>query len=124
LQTRFHAAAESVKTFKAGKSVPNDDKLKVYGLFKQATIGDVNTDRPGGFLNFEANAKWDAWNALKGKSKDAAMTVCGAALCACVGCCIRSVPQAQSGLSSSLFCRRDRLQEYIAEVERQQREYA
>jgi diazepam-binding inhibitor (GABA receptor modulating acyl-CoA-binding protein) len=78
LQTRFHAAAESVKTFKAGKSVPNDDKLKVYGLFKQATIGDVNTDRPGGFLNFEANAKWDAWNALKGKSKDAAMTVCGA----------------------------------------------
>jgi diazepam-binding inhibitor (GABA receptor modulating acyl-CoA-binding protein) len=122
LQTRFHAAAESVKTFKAGKSVPNDDKLKVYGLFKQATIGDVNTDRPGGFLNFEANAKWDAWNALKGKSKDAAMTVRGAALCACVGCC--GIRDLDLTLPNYLHCRHDRLQEYIAEVERQQREYA
>jgi diazepam-binding inhibitor (GABA receptor modulator, acyl-CoA-binding protein) len=24
-----------------------DDQLKFYGLFKQATIGDVNTSRPG-----------------------------------------------------------------------------
>lgn len=42
-------------------------------LYKQATVGDVNTSRPGGFLNFEANAKWDAWNGMKGKSKEDAM---------------------------------------------------
>lgn len=62
-----------MKTFKASKSVSNDDKLKVYALFKQATVGDVNTDRPGGFFNFEANAKWDAWNGLKGMTKEEAM---------------------------------------------------
>ncbi len=36
-------------------------------------MGDVNTARPGGFLNFEANAKWDAWNSNKGKGKDESM---------------------------------------------------
>ena len=46
-------------------------------LFKQATVGDVNIARPGGFLNFEANAKWDAWNAIKGKSKEEAMKEVG-----------------------------------------------
>jgi diazepam-binding inhibitor (GABA receptor modulator, acyl-CoA-binding protein) len=46
-------------------------------LFKQATVGDVNIARPGGFLNFEANAKWDAWNAVKGKSKEDAMKEVG-----------------------------------------------
>ena len=25
----------------------NDQKLVVYGLFKQSTVGDVNTERPG-----------------------------------------------------------------------------
>jgi diazepam-binding inhibitor (GABA receptor modulator, acyl-CoA-binding protein) len=48
-------------------------KLKLYGLFKQITVGDVNTARPGGFLNFEANAKWDAWNLNKGKGKEECM---------------------------------------------------
>lgn len=42
-------------------------------LFKQATVGDVNIARPGGMFNFEANAKWDAWNALKGMSKEEGM---------------------------------------------------
>ena len=50
----------------ARKPVPNEAKLAVYGLYKQATTGDVATARPGGFLNFEANAKWDAHAALKG----------------------------------------------------------
>jgi len=27
----------------------NEDKLSLYGLFKQATVGDVNTGRPGIF---------------------------------------------------------------------------
>lgn len=49
------------------------DKLKVYALYKQATVGDVNIARPGGFLNWEANAKWDAWNNVKGMTVEDAM---------------------------------------------------
>lgn len=45
----------------------NDDLLKLYALFKQATVGDVNTERPGGF-DFKGNAKWDAWKKIEGTS--------------------------------------------------------
>ena len=44
----------------------------MYGLFKQASEGDVTGDRPGGF-DFKAIAKYDAWAELKRKSKDQAM---------------------------------------------------
>ena len=46
-------------------SSTDEEKLKIYGLYKQATIGDVNTDRPGMF-DLKGKAKWDAWNAQKG----------------------------------------------------------
>nr|XP_006137690.1 acyl-CoA-binding protein [Pelodiscus sinensis] len=46
--------------------------LFIYGHFKQATVGDVNTERPG-FMDFKGKAKWDAWNELKGMSKEEAM---------------------------------------------------
>ena len=47
----------------------NEDKLEFYGLFKQATIGDCNTDRPGMF-DQKGRAKWDAWKAKEGMSQD------------------------------------------------------
>jgi len=47
--------------------------LRLYGLFKQATEGDATGDRPGGF-DFKAIAKFDAWEELKGKTKEQAMT--------------------------------------------------
>lgn len=38
---KFNKAAEDVKKLKA---TPTDDELKeLYGLYKQATVGDVNT---------------------------------------------------------------------------------
>ena len=46
--------------------------LKVYALFKQASAGDVEGKRPG-FTDMVGRAKYDAWDALKGTSKDAAM---------------------------------------------------
>ncbi len=49
----------------------NDELLKLYALYKQATEGDNNEVRPGGF-DFKAIAKHDAWAELKGKSKEAA----------------------------------------------------
>lgn len=44
-QAAFEAAAASVKTFEPATPVTDDEKLKVYGLFKQANVGNVNTDR-------------------------------------------------------------------------------
>jgi diazepam-binding inhibitor (GABA receptor modulating acyl-CoA-binding protein) len=58
------------------KSLPekpdNMTLLKIYALYKQAVSGDVEGARPG-FTDFVGAAKWDAWNALKGKSAEAAM---------------------------------------------------
>ncbi|KAH8917331.1 ACBP-domain-containing protein [Atractiella rhizophila] len=48
-----------------------DDQLRFYGFYKQATEGDVNTSRPG-VLDFVGKAKWDAWNSHKGMSKEEA----------------------------------------------------
>ena len=63
----FNKAADEVKTLAGNPS--DEEKLKVYSLFKQATIGDCNTARPG-MLDFTGKAKWDAWSARKGTSKE------------------------------------------------------
>lgn len=53
------------------KRPSNEELLKLYALYKQATEGDNNEARPGGF-DFKAIAKHDAWAGLKGKSSDEA----------------------------------------------------
>ncbi|SHH74590.1 Acyl-CoA-binding protein [Chryseolinea serpens] len=70
-QQQFDAAVERSKTFT--KRPTNEELLRLYGLFKQATEGDATGDRPGGF-DFKAIAKFDAWEELKGKTKEQAMT--------------------------------------------------
>jgi diazepam-binding inhibitor (GABA receptor modulator, acyl-CoA-binding protein) len=50
----------------------NNTLLKIYSLFKQASAGDVQGDRPG-MMDFVARAKFDAWAGLKGQSSDTAM---------------------------------------------------
>lgn len=70
LKEDFDAAAERAKTLPQQTS--NDDQLLLYGLFKQANVGDVNTERPGLF-DLKGKAKWDAWEKNKGKSKEEAM---------------------------------------------------
>jgi diazepam-binding inhibitor (GABA receptor modulator, acyl-CoA-binding protein) len=50
----------------------NATMLKLYALYKQATDGDVDGKRPG-FTDMIGRAKWDAWNEIKGASKDDAM---------------------------------------------------
>ncbi|CAJ0609090.1 unnamed protein product [Cylicocyclus nassatus] len=73
LDERFDAAVTIIQKLpKEGPvSTSNEQKLEFYSLFKQATIGDVNTDRPGIFSLVERK-KWDAWNAVKGVSKEEA----------------------------------------------------
>lgn len=50
----------------------NDVLLKAYALYKQATAGDNEQERPGGF-DFKAIAKHSAWLDEKGKTKEEAM---------------------------------------------------
>lgn len=44
-------------------------KLKLYGLYKQATSGDVDGKRPG-FTNPVGRAKYDAWAENAGMSAE------------------------------------------------------
>eukprot|EP00892_Ulva_mutabilis_P007324 jgi/Ulvmu1/4964/UM207_0008.1 len=67
----FELAAAAAKELP--EKISNEDKLALYGLFKQGTVGDVNTDRPGMF-DQKGRAKWDAWKSHAGKSKELAMT--------------------------------------------------
>lgn len=46
--------------------------LKIYGLYKQASSGDVSGERPG-FTNMVGRAKFDAWDSMKGTSSEDAM---------------------------------------------------
>lgn len=60
----------------ASKLLPsqsNENLLKLYSLYKQATDGDVNIEKPTNFFDFPAIAKFNAWEELKGTTKEVAM---------------------------------------------------
>ena len=65
----FEKAAEEIKTLTQRPT--NEELLDLYGLYKQATVGDCNTERPGMF-DMKGKAKWDKWNELKGMSQEEA----------------------------------------------------
>jgi diazepam-binding inhibitor (GABA receptor modulator, acyl-CoA-binding protein) len=67
LNEKFESASEKIHTL--SHKPANDVLLKLYGLYKQATEGDVAEQRPGGF-DFKAMAKYDSWAKLKGKSME------------------------------------------------------
>ena len=46
----------------------SSERLRLYALYKQATAGPCTTPRPGGWLDFEGKAKWDAWFGVKSMS--------------------------------------------------------
>lgn len=50
----------------------NEVKLRFYGLYKQATVGDVNISRPWA-MDVAGRAKFDAWASRKGMSQEDAM---------------------------------------------------
>jgi len=65
----FEQAALDVKNL--GSDPGTKVKLRLYGLFKQATEGDVTGSRPG-FTNPVGRQKYDAWAALAGTPREAA----------------------------------------------------
>ena len=67
-ETEFQNALKVVEQMReknareGGERLSNDELLEFYGLFKQATVGNINIDRPGFFsLDWKGKAKWDAW---------------------------------------------------------------
>ena len=69
LINKFNEKIIEVKTL---ESISDENKLYLYKYYKQATIGDINIERPG-FFNLIGKTKWDAWNTIKGTSKEEAM---------------------------------------------------
>eukprot|EP00755_Sulcionema_specki_P033073 Sspe_Gene.20313::Locus_7447_Transcript_2_2_Confidence_0.750_Length_1875::g.20313::m.20313 len=67
LDERFERAVVQARGTKAG----DDDKLVLYGLYKQAKEGDCNQPKPG-MLDFVGKAKHSAWMKHKGKSAEQA----------------------------------------------------
>jgi acyl-CoA-binding protein len=63
LDADFEAAVANSK--KLSQRPDNATLLKLYGLYKQATAGDVSEKKPG-FGDMIGRAKWDAWNGVKG----------------------------------------------------------
>ncbi len=66
----FRDAVERVQELPQRPS--NQDLLALYGLYKQATEGDVTGKRPG-ILDLRGRAKHDAWGKIRGKSTEDAM---------------------------------------------------
>lgn len=52
------------KVMQLKKRPADDELLELYGLYKQATIGDNTSSKP--WINFKARAKWEAWEKRKG----------------------------------------------------------
>ncbi len=70
LQAEFDRAVADSR--KLDQRPDNPTLLKIYGLYKQGTSGDVAVAKPG-FSDLVGRAKWDAWNAVKGMPQEDAM---------------------------------------------------
>jgi acyl-CoA-binding protein len=70
LQSQFEQAVADSKNLP--ERPDNMTLLKIYALYKQGSSGDAEGDRPG-MTDFVGRAKWDAWDALKGTAREAAM---------------------------------------------------
>lgn len=61
-----------------GRTLPPqtaDNMLIAYAYYKQALVGDVNTERPRESSNVIQTFKYDAWKRLEGMPKEEAKTL-------------------------------------------------
>ena len=71
LQDLFNEAVINSKTLT--EKPDNETLLQLYSLYKQGTEGSVIDEYSGGPFDFVAKFKYQAWEKLKGLSKDEAM---------------------------------------------------
>eukprot|EP00747_Dinoflagellata_sp_TGD_P162841 gnl/TRDRNA2_/TRDRNA2_180887_c0_seq1.p1 gnl/TRDRNA2_/TRDRNA2_180887_c0~~gnl/TRDRNA2_/TRDRNA2_180887_c0_seq1.p1 ORF type:complete len:111 (+),score=37.40 gnl/TRDRNA2_/TRDRNA2_180887_c0_seq1:31-333(+) len=79
LEADFEAAAKKFAEIARADTkdsfvVPEETLLQCYGLYKQATVGDVQGDQPWS-VQVTARSKWDAWSEVtkEGLSKEECM---------------------------------------------------
>jgi acyl-CoA-binding protein len=70
VEQQFEAAVAASKNLK--ERPENSTLLRLYALYKQGSVGDVEGKRPG-FTDMVGRAKYDAWAAVKGLGRDEAM---------------------------------------------------
>jgi acyl-CoA-binding protein len=72
--SRFEQVVARIKALPADGPAqpPNELKLKLYGLFRQARDGDVHGPKPGLF-DMVGKFKYEAWSGHQGMTKDEAM---------------------------------------------------
>lgn len=69
LESKFVQSKENSTKLKADPG--NEAKLKLYALYKQATVGPNKTDKPGSF-DIVGKYKWAAWSQLGEMSQEEA----------------------------------------------------
>ena len=69
LKSAFEQASRDIQTL--SERPDNDTLLRLYGLYKQGSEGDVKGDKPG-FFDFVGTAKYEAWAKLAGTAQDEA----------------------------------------------------
>lgn len=72
LDVQFEQAQADVRTL-SGKP-GNEDLLRLYALYKQATAGDATGARKPGRFDLVGKAKYEAWVKLSGTAGDDAKT--------------------------------------------------
>ena len=65
--SKVEEAAERLKSLTERPA--NEEFLNLYGLYKQATLGDNKTSKPGIF-DMKGQFKWKAWKDKSGLSQD------------------------------------------------------
>lgn len=70
LKDQFQKAAQDVMSL--ADRPDNDTMLRLYGLYKQGSEGDVSGPKPG-FFDFVGTAKYEAWEKLQGTKPEDAM---------------------------------------------------
>ena len=72
IEENFNIAVERVKELP--KISSDADLIKLYGLYKTATIGKVNVSKPG-MLDIKGKRKYEGWKKFEHHSKEEAMSL-------------------------------------------------
>ena len=72
LESRFVKYSNKIKN--ADIEMNDNEKLELYGLYKQATVGNCNIEKPS-ILKFTEYRKYNSWNDRIDMSKEDAMTL-------------------------------------------------
>jgi acyl-CoA-binding protein len=69
LEESFNEAVKYVNSNINNIPINDNEKLDFYKYYKQATIGDININKPSIF-ELQKKMKYDAWLSVKGMSRE------------------------------------------------------